>query len=130
MGTSETDQAELESRLAQLQELVGKIDQSLLQEVAKLGFDAQDVQLQSAHDARYYLELDPANGEYSLKGDWLDKRGMKQGGLVFHADGSFFVEQDVVKKHPKKSSWFVEAVNAWGRDLEIKAEARLLPMPE
>lgn len=130
MDTSRTDQAALESRLAELQELAVKIDQRLLEEVAKLGFDAQEVQLQSTHDASYYLERDPGNGEYSLKGDWVDRRGMKQGGLVFHADGSFFVEQDVVKTHPKKSRWFVEAINAWGRGSEIKAEARLLPMPE
>ncbi len=30
--------------------------------------------------------------------------------------------------HPRNGRLFVEAVNAWGRDGQIKAEPRLLPM--
>jgi hypothetical protein len=128
METS-TDQA-VASRYAEIQALAESIGERFEQEVMKLGFEQQAVKLMSPAEANYYLEFDPGSGEYSLKGDWVDERGMKQGSLVFHADGSFFVEQDVVKAHPKKKNWFVEAVNAWGRDSDIRAEARLLPMPE
>ncbi len=128
METS-TDQA-VASRYAEIQALAESIGERFEQEVIKLGFEQQAVKLMSPAEANYYLEFDPGSGEYSLKGDWVDERGMKQGSLVFHADGSFFVEQDVVKAHPKKKNWFVEAVNAWGRDRDIRAEARLLPMPE
>jgi hypothetical protein len=61
-------------------------------------------------------------------GEWRDRKGQKQGNLVFHADGSFFVEYDVVRAHPRDARWFVEAVNAWGQGTDIRAEARLLPM--
>ena len=118
------------SRYAEISALAESIAKRFEQEIIKLGFDAQAVQLMSPDAANYYLEFDPGSGEHSLKGDWVNSRGMKQGSLVFHSDGSFFVEQDVVKAHPKKKQWFVEAVNAWGRDSDIRAEARLLPMPE
>lgn len=121
---------EVENRYAEIQTLAEHIGQRFEEEVIKLGFDEQTVKLMSPAEARYYLEFDPGSCTSSLKGDWIDNRGMKQGSLVFHADGSFFVEQDVVKAHPKKKNWFVEAVNAWGRDSDIRAEARLLPMPE
>jgi len=32
-----------------------------------------------------------------------------------------------VEPHPKDERWFVEAVNAWGKNDTVKAELRLLP---
>ena len=119
----------IKQRLAEVRALTDQIDQCFQQEVERLGFDDASVRLQPAAKADYYLEKDPASGEYTLVGDWLDKRGYKEGTLVFHADGSFFVEQNVVQPHPRKKKWFVEAINAWGKGDEIKAEARLMPMP-
>jgi hypothetical protein len=99
-------------------------------EVDKLGFDSKEITIMDPQKAEYRLERDPSNGDYSLVGDWRDERGMKIGTLLFHPDGSFYVEHDVVKPHPTKMRWFVEAVNAWGKDSEIKAEVRLLPQPD
>lgn len=107
-----------------------EIVKRLQYEVAYLGFDPAEITIMSPQKAEYRLERDPSNGDYSLVGDWRDERGMKIGSLLFHADGSFFVEHDVIRPHPTKLRWFVEAVNAWGKDAEIKAEARLLPQPE
>ncbi|MEW8013640.1 MAG: hypothetical protein AB2807_02285 [Candidatus Sedimenticola endophacoides] len=109
-------------------DLAEEIRRRLQHEVDKLGFDESEVSLKSPTDAHYRLEKDPASCEYSLVGDWRDTAGFKMGTLLFHADGSFFVEHDVVKPHPSNKRWFVEAVNAWGRGTEIKAEARLLPV--
>lgn len=120
----------IKQRLAEVKGLAEQIDLRFKQEVQRLGFDQASVSLKSPDQADYYLEKDPASGEYTLVGDWLDKRGFKEGTLVFHSDGSFFVEQNVVQPHPQKRKWFVEAVNAWGKGDEIKAEARLLPMPK
>lgn len=98
--------------------------------VERIGFDPRDVTLSPPNAAVYRLDRDPADGSLTLVGEWRDDRGIKQGELVFRADGSFFVEHDVALPHPQRRQWFVEAVNAWGRSGEIKAEARLLPMPE
>ena len=120
----------VEERLHAVEAFAGEILARLGEEVARLGFDPSEVVLQPAEAAVDRLEKDPASGQYSLVGDWLDKRGGKRGCLLFHADGSFFVEQDIVRPHPSRKRWFVEAVNAWGRSGNIKAEARLLPVPE
>jgi hypothetical protein len=117
-------------RYAELSGLAVAIGERLLEEVDKLGYPAGEVALQSPEDAVYRLDRDPSNATLSLIGEWRDRRGIKLGELRFHADGSFFVEQDVARPHPRRAQWFVEAVSAWGRDGTIRSEARLLPMPE
>jgi hypothetical protein len=118
------------ARFFKVEQLADLIFEQLYREVIKLGFVTGDISLKRPQEANYRLELDPASSEYSLVGDWYNEKGMKLGTLLFHADGSFFVEQDVVRPHPSRCGWFVEAVNAWGKGNQIKAEARLLPMPE
>jgi len=122
------DEATLQ-RWQAIEKLAQQIMQQLGEEVTKLGFD-DSVELQAADNAKFHLSQDPASGSFSLVGQWHNSGGHLQGNLLFHADGSFFVEQDIALPHPKKKRWFVEAVNAWGKGDEIKAEARLLPMPE
>ena len=117
-------------RYFKIEQLADRVFDQLYREVMKLGFTNSDVALKRPEDADYRLERDPSTSEYSLVGDWISERGAKLGTLLFHADGSFFVEQDVVRPHPTRSGWFVEAVNAWGKGDTIKAEARLLQMPE
>lgn len=117
-------------RFYKIEQLADQVFDQLYREVLKLGFNNGDVPLKRPQDADYRLERDPSTSEYSLVGDWISEQGAKLGTLLFHADGSFFVEHDVVRPHPTRSGWFVEAVNAWGKGDTIRAEARLLPMPE
>jgi len=79
---------------------------------------------------KYDLIKDNFTGKYSLQGIWNNQAGYQQGMLLFHPDGSFYAEYDVVKPHPQKSNWFVESVTAWGRDDNIKSEPRLLSAVE
>lgn len=118
---------DVEQRYNSLSARIEQVMHRLRAEVDKLAL--ADIHLQPPDSAAYRLEKDPASGEYSLIGEWRDARGNKQGNLLFHADGSFFVEYDIVQPHPKKPRWFIEAITAWGRNDTIKAEARLLPMP-
>lgn len=88
--------------------------------------------------AEYSLSRDPASGKDSLVGIWRDAKGHKQGEILFHADGSFFAEYDVIRQHPAKPKWFVEGVAVWGRignkserrTDNIKSELKLLPLVE
>ena len=121
---------EIQSRYQAVMDLANEIVEQLNAEVAKLGFSVSDVRIRSADEADYRLEKDPSTSAYALVGEWFDERGGKLGSILFHADDSFYAEQDVVKPHPSKKGWFVEAVNAWGKAGRIKSEARLLPMPE
>jgi hypothetical protein len=85
--------------------------------------------------AVFRLERDPASGADSLVGEWQDEQGYRIGMLVFHLDGSCFGERDLVRMHPHKQGWFVEAVEAWagpanGTDAGVvHAELRLLAAP-
>lgn len=124
MHESVTDRFESVKRLA------NEIMVQLHSEVVRLGFSPDEITLKSLEDADYRLEKDPSNAEFSLAGYWNDDRGAKLGCLLFHSDGTFYVEQDIVRPHPVKKKWFVEAVNAWGKEPNIKVESRLLPMPE
>jgi hypothetical protein len=117
-------------RFYKIESLAQAIYQRLLEEVNKLGFSNNEVVLKLPEEASYRLERDPSNSEFSLVGDWLNDQGLKLGTLLFHADGSFFVEHDIVKPHPTRSDQFVEAVNAWGNNSIIKAEPRLLEVPK
>ncbi|HYN76616.1 MAG TPA: hypothetical protein VES73_02345 [Lamprocystis sp. (in: g-proteobacteria)] len=117
-------------RYDQIAPLAQAIRAALAAELDKLGFAPGSIPVGNPDDAAYRLERDPACGEHSLVGEWRDALGQKLGGLVFHEDGSFFVEYDVIRTHPRNDRWFVEAVNAWGRNSDIRAEPRLLPMPE
>ena len=106
--------------------LAHAICRALQQEVLKLGIG--DVRIRSPEGAVYRLSTDPASGLDSLLGEWRDAKGQKQGELTFHADGSFYAEYDVIRTHPRSNRWFVEAVSAWGRGSDIRAEPRLMPM--
>jgi hypothetical protein len=120
---------EIQSRYREVRELADEIVRRLHGEVMKLGFAASEVRIRQPDEADFRLERDPSTSEYALVGDWFDEHGGRLGGLLFHADGSFYAEHDVVRPHPAKRCWFVEAVNAWGKGARIKSEARLLPMP-
>jgi hypothetical protein len=124
--TSQPD-AELQVRVTELRPLGEQVCAVLETEYRKLGFTPEQA-LGVDFDALVFaLKRDPFSQLDSLEGIWLDQRQQRLGSLVFHADGTFFAEYDVVKPHPVKSRWFVEAVTAWGQGSDVKSEARLLP---
>lgn len=123
-----TDNDELNQRLQDTLPIAQAVCRALQDEVGKLGLEDGAVTIAAADVACFSLERDPASGAHALIGEWRDGSGNKFGSLVFHADGSFFVEHDVVRVHPTRPSWFVEAVIAWGRGQDVRSEARLLAM--
>jgi hypothetical protein len=71
---------------------------------------------------------DPSNGLFGYECTWRNALNERVGRLVVNSDASYYGEYDVCVRHPVKTSWFVEAVTAWGRDDAIRAEARLIAM--
>lgn len=107
------------------------ICQRLREEIDKLGLNDGELQCYPVYDnAGFRLVTDPYTGGDNLTGHWYDERKQRIGSLQFNSDDTFYAEYDVVKTHPAKPKWFVEAINAWGKEDNIKAEAKLLPMPE
>ncbi|MGR8934702.1 MAG: hypothetical protein ACU837_09980 [Gammaproteobacteria bacterium] len=99
----------------------------LQQEIDKLGFLPGDRPAPPCYaDADFSVVIDPYSGKQDLTGHWFDSKRSKIGSIQFHAGGTFFAEYDVVKPHPRKPQWFVEAVCAWGRADNIKSEPKLL----
>lgn len=114
-------------RITQLRPLGEQVCAALETEYRKLGFSQEQVLGVDFDALVFVLKRDPFSQQDSVEGTWLNLQRQRRGSLVFHADGTFFAEYDVVQPHPLKSRWFVEAVTAWGQGGEIKAEARLLP---
>ena len=114
-------------RLQEVQSLGEVVCIRLKSEAVKLGL-GDDVIEPMLTQANYTMSRDPANGKDSLVGIWRDAKGNKLGEILFHADGSFFAEYDVIRNHPGDSRWFVEAVTAWGKGSTVRSEPRLLPI--
>lgn len=100
----------------------------LNRQIIKLGFPEERADVALGDNLQYSLQRDTFTGQDSLVGVWMHPTGgYKLGSLLFHPDGSFFAEYDVLQPHPSKSKWFVEAVTVWGKGDEIKGDPRLLP---
>ena len=108
------------------------ICQRLIEEINKLGFPPGEIKHYPHYDeASYVLIKDPYTGEHNLTCYWYDEfKKLRIGRLQFNSDGTFYAEYDVIKTHPGKSKWFVEGVTAWGKAENIKAEAKLLQIPD
>ncbi|MFU8788214.1 MAG: hypothetical protein ACNA7G_04240 [Methylobacter sp.] len=122
----------LSEHIALNRELAECVCRRLCEEINKLGFMADDSLHYPHYDkARFELLKDPFTGDYNLTGYWHDEaKKQRIGQLQFNSDGSFYAEYDVIKPHPTKPRHFVEGVTAWGKAEQIKAEAKLLDMPE
>jgi hypothetical protein len=118
----------LQERREQVRALGESICIALAGEVRKIGLLEKAFVTAPWERACFELQRDPASGQSSLVGIWRDANGQRVGSIIFHCDGSFFAEYDVVEPHPQDRRWFVEAVNAWGKNNTIKSEPRLLPM--
>lgn len=121
----------LSEHIAINRQLAECVCQRLCEEINKLGFVAGEIKHYPSYDeASYVLIKDPYTGEQNLSCYWYDgSKTQRIGRLQFNSDGSFYAEYDVIKPHPCKSAWFIEGVTAWGNVDNIKAEAKLLPMP-
>jgi len=116
---------EISSYLKQYQPQIEAIFISFEDNYQKTGFNGE--LLPGEDGIEYSLIKDDFSGEMSLQGVWNNKAGYKQGMMLFHPDGNFFAEYDVIQPHPKKKQWFVEAITVWGKGADIKAEPRLIP---
>jgi hypothetical protein len=104
---------------------------SIAEAIARLGFPLQTrIDLPDFDAAEFTLVTDPYTQSEDLVGFWYNSRKQRIGQIKFHGDGSFYAEYDVVQPHPRKKNHFVEAINAWGKEDNIKTEAKLLDLPQ
>ncbi|MGR9116024.1 MAG: hypothetical protein ACU85E_09680 [Gammaproteobacteria bacterium] len=122
------EQVLINLQLERHESLGRQICQEMLQAILKIGFTESEIDAipDFAH-AEFSLVKDPYTASENLTGCWYDKNKQRIGNIQFLSDGSFYAEYDVVKPHPTKKQWFVEAMSAWGKNGQIKTEAKLLP---
>ncbi len=123
---------DLSEHIAKNRPLAESVCLRLTEEIDKLGFAEKEIQHSPRYDdATFVLIKDPYTGEHNLSCYWYDEtKRQRIGRLQFNSDGTFYAEYDIAKPHPGKTKWFVESVTAWGKAEQIKAEAKLLAMPE
>ena len=108
-----------------------EICRQIIERIKALGFpEPLTLNLPNFDDAKFSLVTDPFTQSKDLVGYWYDANQQRIGQIKFHGDGSFYAEYDVVQPHPKKPRFFVEAINAWGRENNIKTEPILLELPQ
>lgn len=73
------------------------------------------------------LRKDSFDGTQSLFAEWRTPSGALLGYVLIHEGGQVYGEFDIVKPHPKKPAWVIEALTVWGSGDAIKSEPRLLP---
>lgn len=130
MNTLQTEALpqEIQFYLGSVEESAAGLCRAMSDELLRLGFRPGQIAIADHKDADYRLEHDPALGTDSLIGQWNNAQRQKCGEILFHADGSFYAEYDVIHLHPNNDRWFVVSVSAWGKGETIKAEATLLPV--
>ena len=101
---------------------------AMQKEIVKAGIESEILPQRPFEQGLFKHRVDPYTRNYTLEGEWRDEKGQKKGEIVFHGDGSFYAEYDVVQPHPGKPNWFIECVTAWGRENMLKSEMKLLPM--
>lgn len=110
--------------------LGNKVCDALKENIIKLGFDEDGYNTICFDQLSFNLSLDSFAKQNSLEGVWRGLRNNRLGSIIFHGDGSFYAEHDVIQPHPTDKRWFIEAIEAWGNESTIKTELKLLPVPE
>ena len=123
--------SELQDYIEAKQVFGEEICQRIAEAIVKLGFASEHhILAPQFNDAQFSLTVDPYSQSQDLIGFWYGSHKQRIGQIKFHGDGSFYAEYDVVKPHPVKPQFFVEAIHAWGRQEAIKTEAKLLDIPK
>lgn len=123
--------AELQQQIETKRAFGHAVCRRISENIAKLGFPLQtDITLPKYDAAEFSLVTDPYTQNQDLVGYWFNAAKQRIGQIQFHGDGSVYAEYDVVKPHPTKKQFFVEAINAWGQQDNIKTEAKLLDIPQ
>lgn len=121
---------ELQQRIAAARDSGAALLAALREKVAKLALPGEAVTIPELDAAKFTLEYDKYNGQQTLMASFYPLPHYRAGVLLFHSDGSSFAEYHVMRQHPTRPQWFIESVEAWVRDGEIKTDTKLALMPK
>jgi len=121
---------QLEQRKAAVAEQGRALLLALRNKVAVFNLPGDLVAIPEFDAAQFTLEHDQYNGQQTLMASFYPSPHYRAGVLLFHSDGSCFAEYHVMQVYPAKPHLFIESVEAWIRDGEIKTDTRLALMPK
>jgi len=125
MGTT-APESELDRRLKREAETIAKLCDALRAQFERY----ECAELSAAIDdplVNPELRKDSFDGSQSLYAEWRTPSGALLGYVLVHGGGQAYAEFDVLKPHPAKPQWVIEAITAWGSAGQLKAEPRLIP---
>ena len=117
---------ELQDRLDEFEKIGDGLCQSMIDYLSEIGMDCQELPRISTNGLVYSEQRDPYSGEVSLYGEWRNTHKILCGNINYRADGSLYLEHDVLQPHPTDKRWIIEAITAWGTAGELKLEPRLM----
>lgn len=124
-------ESEVTRQIAAKREYGEAVCDKIAKYIDKLGFpDSTNLKPPVFEAAEFNLITDPYTQSRDLVGFWYNADKQRLGQIKFNSEGGFYAEYDVVQPHPKKKTSFVEAINAWGQQDNIKVEAKLLDIPQ
>ena len=121
---------QLEQRITEVSEQGKTLLAALREKVVGLKLSGEEIVIPQFEEAKFTLEHDLYNGQQTLMASFYPSEYYRAGFLLFHSDGSCFAEAHVMQLQPSKPHWFIEAVEAWFRDGEIRPDTRLARMPQ
>jgi len=129
MKQPEFKQKNIQGYIDNKEALGNKVCDVLKEKINKLGFAEGDENI-CFDKLNFNLSLDSFAKQHSLEGVWTGTKNNRLGSIIFHGDGSFYAEYDVIQPHPTDRRWFIEAIEVWGNESSIKTEFKLIRSPE
>jgi hypothetical protein len=124
--TAETD---LARRVAEARPQSLALLAALQAQIDKFNVDGDTTVIPAFEAAQCTLEYDQYNGQHTLMASFYKSPRYRNGVLLFHCDGSCYGEFLIMCPHPARPGMFIEAIEAWVVDGEIKTDARMAMMP-
>lgn len=123
-------EAELQQRVAAARDSGIALLAGLRDKIARLNLPGDPVHIPDFDSAKFTLEHDLYNGQNTLLASFYLSPSYRAGYLMFHSDGSNLAEYHVMRLHPGKPHLFIESVEAWTRNGEIKTDLKMAEMPK
>ncbi|HUX90367.1 MAG TPA: hypothetical protein VMV48_06715 [Gallionellaceae bacterium] len=123
-------EAELQQRIAAARDRGVALLAGLRGKLARLSLPGEPITIPDFDNAKFTLEHDLYNGQNTLLASFYLSPSYRAGYLMFHSDGSSLAEYHVMRLYPGKPHLFIESVEAWVRDGEIKTDLKTAEMPK
>jgi hypothetical protein len=121
---------ELQQRIAAARDNGVSLLAGLRARLVRLNLPGDPINIPDFDSAKFTLEHDLYNGRNTLLASFYLSPSYRAGFLMFHSDGSSLAEYYVMRLYPGRPHLFIESVEAWVRDGEIKTDLKTAEMPK